>query len=393
MTDSAGAPTDSPSSAASSTQSPRSSRIAAIDWMRGLVMILMVIDHVSMAFNGGHNSKDTVALADPTTVFEPFAFLTRWATHLCAPTFVFLAGTALALSIERKLEKGADAKSIDWGLLTRGAFIALLDPTLVSLFSGRWTIQVLYVIGVSMMCMAVLRRLSTKWLLAVVGFWFIAGDAITMSIWDPTDHTPSIWSSLLFVQYSDPGVMVIKYPLIPWLMMMLLGWLFGRYLLNYNNGKARLDPMKLLMWGGLAFIAAFAVIRWLNGYGNAGLLRPNDTWEWFLRVSKYPPSLTFTLLELGVFAIALSLMMVWERRFGSRPNGVLLVFGQTAMFFYLVHRIVLEGPATYLGLRGFGDLGTTYLISALLLLVLYPVCLWYRGLKQRHRGAAWTTYL
>ena len=101
--------------------------------------------------------------------------LTRWATHLCAPTFVFLAGTALAqLNVNLK---GADAKSIDWGLLTRGAFIALLDPTLVSLFSGRWTIQVLYVIGVSMMCMAVLRRLSTKWLLAVVGFWFVAGDA------------------------------------------------------------------------------------------------------------------------------------------------------------------------------------------------------------------------
>ncbi len=356
-------------------------------------MILMVIDHVSMAFNGHHNSRDSAALADYSTVFEPLAFLTRWATHLCAPTFVFLAGTALALSVERKIEKGAEAKAIDLGLIYRGAFIALLDPTLMSLFSGRWTIQVLYVIGVSMMCMVLLRRLSTKWLLTVVGLWFLVGDAITMALWDTSDHTPPIWASLLFVQYSDPGEMVIKYPLIPWLMMMILGWIFGRYLLGYNQGKFRLDPMKLLTWGGFAFLAAFVVIRWLNEYGNAGLIRPDDTWQWFLRVSKYPPSLTFTLLELGLLALIQAAMMAWERKFGSRPNGALLVFGQTSMFFYLVHRIVLEGPATYLGLRGFGDLGSVYLISLLLLLALYPLCRWYRSLKQRHKGEAWTTYL
>src|SRR5690349_15645874 len=132
-----------------------SPRIAAIDWMRGLVMILMVIDHASMAFDARHLAKDSASYADAATMVLPAGeFFTRWITHLCAPTFVFLAGTALALSIERRVSRGEDAWQIDKSILVRGAIIALLDPTIVSLGSGRVTLQVLLAIGLSMMCMA-----------------------------------------------------------------------------------------------------------------------------------------------------------------------------------------------------------------------------------------------
>jgi uncharacterized membrane protein len=106
--------------------------------MRGLVMVLMVIDHASMAFDGHHVAKDSALYPDAMTHALPTAeFLTRWVTHLCAPTFVFLAGTALALSVEKKVVRGISAWEIDKGILIRGAIIALLDPTIISLGSGR----------------------------------------------------------------------------------------------------------------------------------------------------------------------------------------------------------------------------------------------------------------
>ncbi|HVJ30764.1 MAG TPA: acyltransferase family protein, partial [Gammaproteobacteria bacterium] len=116
----------------------KTTRIAAIDWMRGLVMILMVIDHASMAFDGMHLDDDSAMYPGTATMALPGGeFFTRWITHICAPTFVFLAGVALALSTERRVAKGANAWDIDKKILTRGAIIALLDPTIISLGSGR----------------------------------------------------------------------------------------------------------------------------------------------------------------------------------------------------------------------------------------------------------------
>ncbi len=126
--------------AAAASGARKSSRIATIDWMRGLVMVLMVIDHASMAFDAQHLSHDSAQYADAATMALPGAeFFTRWITHLCAPTFVFLAGTALALSIERRVARGLPAWDIDRNILTRGAIIAALDLTLVSLGSGVGT--------------------------------------------------------------------------------------------------------------------------------------------------------------------------------------------------------------------------------------------------------------
>ena len=368
-----------------------SKRIAAIDWMRGFVMILMMVDHVSMAFDGHHFAEDS-ARTFAGVMPEALIFLTRWITHLCAPTFVFLAGTALAISVERKVAKGIDAKIIDRGILTRGLFILLLDPTLVSLFSWRLTFQVLYAIGGAMMCMALLRRLSTKLLLTVSLGWIFFGELLVRQLWDPTLGNPALPTAFSMAFYYEPFFR-ISYPLLPWLSIMCLGWVFGRYLNNLRNPEFKgLQPIPILIIGGVVSLTVFAVTRGLNGYGNMMLTPEIDSWMEFLLVSKYPPSLSYTAQQLGLLCLILAGMMGLEKKIGVRPNGVLLVFGQTAMFFYLIHRVVLEGLAQWCGLRGFAGIGATYLISIVFLILLYPLCLWYRGYKKEHPGG-WTSFI
>jgi uncharacterized membrane protein len=370
----------------------KSKRIAAIDWMRGFVMILMVVDHVSMAYNADHDSSDSAALYVAGTALPDLAFFTRWISHLCAPVFVFLAGTALAISVERKVSRGIESWQIDKDILFRGAFIALLDPTIISLFSGRMTIQVLYAIGVAMMCMALLRRFSSTALIVMALAWLGLGEMLTAQYWPPAENLASIFAALLFSTYATPD-MVIKYPLLPWLAVMILGWVFGRYLLAFKDGKVKIGPVVLLLSLGFCALLAFVIIRYNNGYGNMFLYREDDSWQQWLHVSKYPPSATFVFLELGVMSIIMAMMILLERIIGDRPDGVLLVFGQTAMMFYLVHRLVLEGSATYGGLRHFADLQTTYIISIVMLILLYPFCLWYRGYKAKHAYSIWLRYL
>lgn len=370
----------------------KSKRIAAIDWMRGFVMVLMVLDHVSMAYNVNHDSSDSAALYVSGTALPAFEFFTRWISHICAPVFVFLAGTALAISVERKLAKGFDSKAIDTDILLRGAFIAILDPTIISLFSGRMTIQVLYAIGIAMMCMALFRRFSSTTLLIIALAWIGFGELLTAQVWPPQHDVESIIVALFVSTYASPDL-VIKYPLFPWLAMMILGWVFGRFILSYNDGKTKIGPVTLLTVLGVASLIAFAVIRYYNDYGNMFLYREDNSWQHWLHVSKYPPSAAFTFLELGLMSIIMAMMMLLERLIGMRPNGVLLVFGQTSMMFYLVHRLILEGSASYGGLRHFADINASYIVTLIMLVLLYPFCLWYRGFKAAHVQSIWLKYL
>jgi uncharacterized membrane protein len=373
----------STASAAPAAATAKTARIASIDWMRGLVMVLMVIDHASMAFDGGHLDEDSAMYPGAATMALPAGeFLTRWLTHICAPTFVFLAGVALALSVERRVAKGVSAWAIDKSILTRGAIIALLDPTLISLGSGRWTLQVLLAIGLSMICMVPLRRLPS-WLLLAFGLgWIFLGEFPTGWVWHPPGSSSPL--AALFVGTYGGENLVIKYPLIPWLSMMMLGWVLGRHMLEFAAGKARVSPQAVLWITGVVALALFVVVRALHGYGDMFLPRTADTWQQWLHVSKYPPSLTYATLELGLLSLSLAFLMAIEPYIGVRKNGVFLVFGQTAMFFYIVHRLTFEVTATYFGLRGDGGLATTYVVAFAMLALLYPACRWYRTLKTEH---------
>lgn len=369
-----------------------SKRLASLDWMRGFVMVLMTIDHASLAFNGSRLSADSAGLYVLGLSYSTAEFLTRWSTHLCAPTFVFLAGTALAISTERRIAKGGSEKEIDRNLLKRGAIIAALDPTLISLLKGHLTFQVLFAIGSSMMLMAILRKLSPVWLFALALGWVFGGEAVTMLFWTPEHGWPDALISILFVTlYSED--LQISYPVIPWLSLMMLGWVFGQYLTRYLSGDTQLvSPIRLLVITATCCLTLFVLFRWFNDYGNMMLVRESDHWIHWLYVSKYPPSLTFILLEIGLLAICLAGFMLIEKHTRVRPNGPLLVFGQTALFFYIMHRIILDGSAALFDLHGFGGLGETYIISAAVLLVLYPTCLWYRQYKQKHPHS-WVRYI
>ena len=357
-----------------------SSRVAAIDWMRGLVMVLMVIDHASMAFDRSHLSEDSAMYPQAPSMALPAAeFLTRWLTHLCAPTFVFLAGTALALSVERRVARGADAWAIDKNILTRGAIIALLDPTIISLGTGRWNFSVLWAIGLSMMCMAPLRRLPSWALMTLALGWMAFGELLTDWVWHPPGSASPFAAFTVATYGSD--TLVIKYPLLPWLATMILGWVLGRHMLSFAASRSRISPQTILLLAGAGAMAVFAVVRAQQGYGDMFLHRADASWQQWLHVSKYPPSLSFNALEVGLLCLCLSALMALEPLIGVRKNGVFLVFGQTAMFFYLVHRLAFDIPATYLGLGDAGNLETAYIVAAVALVLLYPACRWYRTFK------------
>jgi len=371
---------------APSTLAQTSQRIASIDWMRGFVMVLMIIDHASMAFDGHHVAHDSARFPDAATMALPsLEFFTRWITHLCAPTFVFLAGASLAVSVERRVARGFSASTINSGILKRGAIIALLDITIISLGSGYWNFGVLMAIGLSMMSMAFLRRLSTRALLGLALGWMVFGEFVTNRVWNPPGSSSPL-AALFVANYAGDNVL-IHYPVIPWLSVMMLGWVFGRYANEFNVHKRGLSPKAIMVIGGVTGILVFAVVRYSAGYGDMFLHRADNSWQQWLHVSKYPPSLAYLGLELGILCLALSFLRTIEPRIGVRTNGPFFVFGQTAMFFYLVHRLVMEIPATYFGLRGAGDVSTTYIVAALFLLPLYVACRWYRAFKAAHRDS------
>jgi uncharacterized membrane protein len=361
----------------------KTERVATVDWMRGLVMVLMIIDHASMAFDGTHIAHDSAMFADAGTMALPAgAFFTRWITALCAPTFVFLAGASLALSVERRTARGVAAWEIDKNILTRGALIALLDITVISFGSGRWNVGVLMAIGLSMICMTLLRRLPSWALLALGVGWMVLGEVVTGLVWHPPGSSSKLAAFTVANYASD--TLLIKYPLFPWLAIMIVGWVFGRYATGFNVHKRGLSPKAIMLIAGVAGLVLFAVVRYRAGYGDMFLHRADNSWQQWLHVSKYPPSLTYYGLELGILSLALVFLRTIEPRIGVRQNGPFYVFGQTAMFFYLAHRLVLEIPATYFGLRGVGNLATTYIVAALMLVPLYVACRWYRTLKKAH---------
>jgi uncharacterized membrane protein len=376
------------------------SRLVALDTMRGLVMVLMAIDHSSATFNAGRLFTDGAWLYKPGTPLPALQFLTRWITHLCAPSFVFLAGTSLALYVQSRSAAGETARAIDRHIALRGVVIAAFELW-VSLFwmqPGHVLLQVLYGIGSSFLLMVPLRRVPTPALVALAVAVLVLGEWFTGAMgWGPPERTP-LWAALLMVP-GRRGRLIIGYPTLPWLSIMLLGWAFGRHL------AGRPDPRPTssrLAAAGVASLGAFALVRGANGYGNMGLLRDDRSLVQWLHVSKYPPSVAFAALELGTMALALAGLWLAAtivegpaRRAAepsARDRGLLVVLGRTPMFFYLLHIPVLALLARGLGVEEKLGLGATYGFAALVVAVLYPACLAYGRYKAR-RVAAWTQYI
>lgn len=353
-------------------------RIAAIDWLRGFVMILMALDHASWFFNTNRIFADSVLLYQPGDLFATDQFLTRWITHICAPTFVFLAGTSIAISNIQRRQQGISDAVIDRELLLRGAFIALLDLCVFSLADGKIILQVLYAIGISMMLMVVLQRFGARLVFFLALLLLAGSELLLMALWQPGGNVP-LWLAVTFAPVFGQTYTVL-YPALPWLGMMMLGWVFGEWLMSSRSGMWSVE--RLLLISGLSALTLFVVIRSFDGYGNLFMHLEGNTLVQWLHISKYPPSLAYTGLELGLMAIILALLMRLESfKKTINSNGPVLVFGQTALFFYLAHFCVLAVLRLVLER---GSLEQTYWVTLLVLVILYPICRMYRSLKWRY---------
>ncbi len=352
-------------------------RIAAIDWMRGIVMILMALDHASGFFNQGRIFADSVLLYESGSLFASDQFLTRWVTHICAPTFIFLTGASIAVSNAQRLRQGISQAVIDRELWLRGIFIVMLDIVLLSLVSGKLVLQVLYALGAGMIMMVWLRRLNVYVVLMTAIVIVVCSEWLLKWTWMPGDHVP-LWLALTFAPVFS-GAYSVLYPAIPWLAIMMLGWGWGEWMLSKQPGPQCMQRL-LFICGGCALLL-FVLVRSIDGYGNMFMqLEGHSVIQW-LHVSKYPPGLAYILLELGLMAIILAVLIRLEPIIGVRRNGPVLVFGQTALFFYLAHFGIL------VLLRLFferGGLEMAYVMALLTLLILYPMCRIYRTAKWRN---------
>lgn len=399
------APLASPAAAASGATRSGAARIEGIDALRGLVIVLMVLDHVRDFFHRTTFTADPLALGEAG---DPALFMTRWITHLCAPTFVLLAGVSVWL----QRANGKSRPALSRFLLTRGLWLIVLELTLVQWafnFGAGFFLQVIWAIGASMLVLAGLIWLPRTVVLAL-GVLIVAGHQALAPI-DPPDLGVAgpVWQLAMEFGPTPLAPGFLAYPFAPWLGIMLMGYGLGG--LFTLTGAARTRAV-LILAGGL--LAAFAVLRAINGYGDPRPWARQADGLWtvlsFINVGKYPPSLDYVLVTLGV---SLALLPVLERLW--RPaRDVLLTFGRTPLFTYLLHIWLAHGLALVVGVLmgipasaflnmlgdpsrliaagwGFG-LAPLYGFWLLTLVLLYPLSRWFEGVKRRRRDW-WLGYL
>jgi uncharacterized membrane protein len=238
--------------------------------------------------------------------------------------------------------------------------------------------QVLYAIGGSFIAMALLRRLPT-WAAAALGLFLILGAELLAGIAFLLGAASTLPVGLLLTG-GRFGSLVVAYPLLPWLGIMLVGFAFGRRL----TGAFSLAPLRPRIFiAGAASLALFAALRGLNGFGNMRLYRDDLSLVQWLHVSKYPPSITYDALELGLMALLLAFLAA-PRKEEPAVLGVLGTFGKTAFFFYLLHAHLLVLFAHLLGVEHQLGLGAVYGSALLLLVALHPLCVRYGRTKAAH---------
>jgi uncharacterized membrane protein len=359
--------------------------------MRGLVMVLMAIDHSSDAFNAERLFTDSAFLYQPGTPLPAAQFYTRFITHLCAPSFLFLAGVALAFSVAKQLARGMPPLAVDRFLLTRGLLIAAFEVW-ISWFAvppGMWLLQVLYAIGTSYLLMIPLRRLPDRALLGLGALLIVGSEGLIELFRARWPGDVPLALSLLLIAGKRPNL-IVGYPTLPWLAMLLLGWAWGRHLLARPEARARASRT-LAIWG-CAALGLFVLVRGVNRYGNLLLYREDGSLIQWLHVSKYPPSLAYTALELGLCWLCLAGLFELAKRREPRSNSLLLVLGQTPLFFYVLHFPLLLGTAAWLGLEQKLGLAETYAGATTVVCLLYPLCRWYRAYRAAHPDG-WARYV
>lgn len=384
-------------------------RIDSIDILRGIIMVIMALDHVRDFF---HNDAMLHDPTDPRTT-TPVLFFTRFITHYCAPVFVLLAGTS-AFLYGRKKTKG----ELSVFLLKRGLWLAVLELVVVNLLFGFDPLyhfiglQVIWVTAVSMLILAACIYLPLQ-AIFITGLILVAGHNLLDGYNENRmGVTPSLWWSLLHQQsfrpYAGGRFFGVLYPLIPWPGIMMLGYAMGAlFVPDYDAAKRR----RILVGAGVLSVLAFLLLRWVNVYG--------DLFPWseqknttatilsFFNVTKYPPSLLYCCITIGPALLVLAAL----EKVKALWTGIVVIYGRVPMFYYLLHFFLIHFLCTLAffatghsfsqaagGMMLFrpNDFGVSlpwvYLIWIGVVAVLYPLCRRYSIYKSTH-DYWWLPYL
>ncbi|WP_033053914.1 DUF1624 domain-containing protein [Pseudomonas mandelii] len=376
-----------------------SQRLMSIDALRGLVIIFMLLDHVRETFFLHRQVADPMVI-DTT---EPALFFSRTLAHLCAPVFVLLTGLSAFLYGEKHHGK-SDVATF---LFKRGLFLVVLEFTLVNF---AWTfqfppgviyMQVIWAIGVSMISLAALVWLPRP-ILCVLGLAIVAGHNLLDSLHFPVGtamHVP--WAILHdrgWMEFSESLRLRSSYPVLPWIGVIALGYCIGPWFARSASATVR---QRYLLLAGAGALISFIALRLVNGYGEAPWVAYESTTQTlmsFFNITKYPPSLLFLSLTLGV---GMLLLLCFERAQQRRWISMLAVLGAAPMFFYLLHLYVLKVlylvSVTLFGLNqgsyfGFDGIWAVWLTAVLLAVTLYLPVRWFAALKARRRDISWLKY-
>jgi uncharacterized membrane protein len=376
-------------------------RLDSVDLLRGLVMVVMALDHTRDFFgSGGLNPRD---------VHDTGLFLTRWVTHFCAPVFILLAGASAWLYGAR----GRSVGEVSRFLFTRGFWLMLIEFTVVrlgwsfSLDTAFFFSGVISVIGASMVVLAALVHLP-RWAIGTIAVAMIAGHNLLDGV--RAEHLGSagwIWQLLHqpgIIQAAPRSVFRVLYTLIPWAGVMAAGYVLGSVLTLDKVARRR-----LLAGLGLALTAGFIALRATNLYGDPAAWTVQSTWTAtvlsFINCEKYPASLLYLMMTIGPALLLLA--AVTDAR--GRVANWITVFGRVPFLYYVAHlylihllaalyALALLGDATIvMGLRlasrppGYGlPLLGNYAVWLLVVVSLYPLCRWFAALKQRRREWWWS---
>lgn len=373
-----------------------SSRIESIDKLRGLVILLMALDHTrDFLYAGSSNPRDT---------HEPLLFMTRWITHLCAPTFIFLAGISIYLWQQKHTKK-----ETSHFIFLRGLWLVFLEFTFVrvawtfDIIPGFVDAQVIWAIGMSMVFMSLTIYLPVRWLALLSGIMIAGHNVFDFIKAENLGSYKALWIVLHEqAQLTDwHGMQIfVTYPLIPWLAVLSLGYCCGGYFLQPQTSRIR-----YYFIFGISSVVLFIALRFSNYYGdpmpwlNEGTMLTQILS--FINCEKYPASLLYLLMTLGLASLLLVLLEKAQGKFGE----LLLVFGRVPLLFYIVHIVVIHVFALALAAirgedlawlfiepfsskpSGYGySLAVVYLIWIIVIACLYPVCRSYWSLKQKHNG-------
>ncbi|RED43980.1 putative membrane protein [Winogradskyella eximia] len=391
----------------------KSNRIESIDVLRGLVMVIMALDHVRDYFHINAFTGNYPENLESTNII---LFGTRFITHYCAPVFVFLAGTSAFLYGQNKPKK-----ELSKFLITRGLWLIFVEIFINNFLwwfdvnFGFINLQVIWAIGLCMIVLGLIVYLPKRIILAL-GLLIVFGHNTLDGIIKEGDSISSILWYILhqgqFLSFSEGHYVSFSYPILPWIGVIVLGYCFGEF---YKKDASKALRKKWLLYIGISAIVFFFTLRGFNFYADLVPWTIQDTSEKtvisFFNLTKYPPSLAYILITLGPAL----LFLYFIETIKNTATNFLLVFGRVPFFYYMLHiffihvaaiigllltgkdwkLMILDNETMNSGiLQGYGyPLFTVYLIWIIIILALYPICKTYMHYKTNNKDKWWLSYL